>query len=87
MPLRSKFIIVMKIIDFIIKVNFKHNYFDLLVRLTAVLCFPSLVSEISATKSDTELPQARKVSPMMALSICHINPSVVKTPTTSFAIV
>ena len=85
MPLRSKFHIVIKIIDFIIKVNFK--IFIFLVRLTAVLCFPSLVSEISATKSDTELPQARKVSPMMALSICHINPSVVKTPTTSFAIV
>ena len=52
---------------------------------TAVLAFPTLASEISATRSPTEFAQARNVNPIIVVGIFHITPSAVNKPTTSFA--
>ena len=42
---------------------------------------------MSATRSPSELPHAKMVSPRIASDMLNITPMVFKTPTTSFAIV
>ena len=52
---------------------------------TAVLAFPNLANDISATKSPIEFAHARNVNPIIAVGIFQNTPRAVKRPTISFA--
>jgi hypothetical protein len=53
---------------------------------SAITGNPRRATVMSATRSPSELPTAKIVSPRMASLILRTTPSVFRTPTTSFAI-